>query len=605
MTINDRHYRPIAPWSGRLVLPRPEERRPDGGVFIVVENVPDSHHSLLGRTCWLTWKKGTPFARIIAMETTDILFSHQAHRGIQEGKVLPHRLNGWRGVSPLETLAGIRSEDDVQVMLRDVTAVYSPGQAIIQIGEEPVQITGERIALAMFLRPEDRDCRRYLVRHFNPATERFDGPTEVVLSEEIPSLKKPPLPAASLSRIERSPLNSLGWYMYGSLSGGVFTVKALEPRGLFLLRPSEYRYDPASCADYIDRESWTAIQRGTHRIVLLDATMPERITAGDPIRSTLLKEGDTGLVAHLFGGIGGERGEGPDRRGIVSGHSSFGFATVRRDAFTGELRWQIEYRQVYCHNPQGIVAGAHAWHSYMGSLRRGIMYLPPVSDTILIHPAFNFSFRFGTTSFVPLREIEKELFRITARTRSGAGSGITPICMAQSCAQDSTMALHSLWHRMKRQCFSNSGILSWVRKNRTTPQARLFSNLRRIVLQWDSRFTPFSIVPPRWKRYLQVRPYHRAAGRIGELLDAIITYRSALPRGVHDEVSKIFLRCGARLWVIRTDGIGGDIPGVEPLWPSTLSRRHPRPVAPRRGGEAGLQERVREIDVPGLSDGSG
>jgi predicted Abi (CAAX) family protease len=605
MTVNERYYRPIAPWTGRLVLPRPEERRPDGGVFIVVENAPDSHQSLLGRTCWLTWKKGTPFARIIAMETTDIIFTDEARRAGEEGKVLPLRLDGWRGVSPLESLAGIRPADDVQVMLRDVTAVYSPGQALIQIGEEPVQVTGERVALAVFLQPEDREMGRHLVRHYNPATERFDGPTETVLAGEIPALKKPPVPAASLAEIHGSPLNQQGWYLYGSSAGGTFTVKALEPRGLFLLKPTEYRYDLDSCMAYIDHDSWAGMKRGNYRIAHLDASVPERVTAGDQVMSSSLKEGDAGLVAHLFGWIGGDRGEGPDPRGIVSGHCSFGFAAVRRDAFTGELRWQIEYRQVYCHNPQGIAAGAHAWHSYMGSLRRGIMYLPPVSDTILLHPAFGFSYRFGTISFVPLREIEKELFRITAQTRSGAGSGITPIHMAQSCSQDSTMALHSLWHRMKLQCFSNGGILRWVKKNRATAQARMFNDLRRIVFRWDSRFTPFRIVPPRWKRYLRVRPYRRATGRIGEIIDAIITYRSVLPRGVHDDVSKIFIGHGAKLWVIRTDGIGGDIPGVEPLWPSTLSLRHPRPGAPAPAGETGEIDRAAEIRVPGLSDGNG
>ena len=576
MDRNGNYFQPIALWSGRLILPGPEERREDGGVFILMENVPESHRSLLGKKAWLTWKASSPLARIAGRETVDMVFTAETLKSRDKGNIHPDRLNGWRRVSPLETLAGCRRNDDVQVRLKDVTAVYTAGTALVQTGEEPVQIAGETSALVKFMEPSADLNVGYLVRHYNITTGEFDGPAEKIIIPAIPMREKPPLPAASLERLHETELNDHGWYVYGSMRNGIFTVKALEPRRLFMLKPTEYRHDAAGARQYINCDSWKDMKRGSYRIALLDSSPAQHLERKDySSSSSLVKEGDTGLVAHLFGWIGGPGGEKPDRWGLVSGHSSFGIASVARDIFTGDLRWYIEYKQVYAHNPEGIAAGAQSWHCYMGGLSRGWMYLPPVSDAIILHPCLNYHYRFGTIAFTPLREIETELFRISCVMRSGGGTGLSPVTIAESCSQNSTMALHSLWRRLKERCFSSVNVRRWVKKNGMAQQAVYFKSLMSIVMGWDSYFRPFITVPPRWKRYRDMKPYRRLAGMIGVIIDGLLTFRSILPRGVFDGVCGIMISRGAKIWIIRTDGIGGEMPGVIPLWPTTFHRRHP------------------------------
>ncbi len=45
-----------------------------------------------------------------------------------------------------------------------------------------------------------------------------------------------------------------------------------------------------------------------------------------------------------------------DMLNLVTGHFAFGFAEVVKDRFTGEPRWDIEYKQVYGHNREEVVS---------------------------------------------------------------------------------------------------------------------------------------------------------------------------------------------------------------------------------------------------------
>ncbi len=556
MTEQEQLYRPIAPWTGRLVLPKPEERTPDGGVFIDVENTPESHRSLLGKRCRLTWKMGTAFSRIIGEQTADINFTREAAAGSDRGTIHPDRIKGWRNASPLETLAGARKEDDVRVSLKDVTAVYTPGMAILQTGEDPLQIAGVRMALIAFLGQTPVAGDSYPVRHYNPRTEKFDGPAGTVRFGAFPHGESPASPEAAAWKILLSELNDHGWYVFGSIQDGIFTVEALEPRRLHLLKPTEYRYDSASSRDFIEREALTGRVGSAFRIALLDCTTPERITAGDQIKTSSFREGDSGLLLHLDGGFADKAGYGSPAR--EQWRLSCGSASVKRDPFTGDLRWSVVYTPVLGPNPDGIAAGPHSWHSLMGRLASGSMFRGPLLDAVLIDPSFTFSYRFGTISFMPLREIEKEFFKLTGMTRSGYGSDHVPLNGMESGSQDIAMALHSLWSRMKQAYFSDKKILRWTGKNRNTPQALLFHRLKRIVIRWDSWITPFIVIPSRWKHYMRSIPYRRVTGKIGEKIDGLITFRTASAAGFFKAAAGLFIDDGSRLWLINTGG--GDTP---------------------------------------------
>jgi predicted Abi (CAAX) family protease len=85
---------------------------------------------------------------------------------------------------------------------------------------------------------------------------------------------------------------------------------------------------------------------------------------------------------HLFGGIGGKKAESTTLA-TVTGHFAYGSAQVVRDPFTQELQFDLQYQQVYVHNPHGIIGGAITWTNYMGDLQRGWMGTRPAADVLI------------------------------------------------------------------------------------------------------------------------------------------------------------------------------------------------------------------------------
>jgi predicted Abi (CAAX) family protease len=71
----------------------------------------------VGQTVWLTWQDQPWVKDYLKLVTRDLHFSADADYSLRQGKVVPERLNGWRGVGPLESLAGARPTDNMVVML--------------------------------------------------------------------------------------------------------------------------------------------------------------------------------------------------------------------------------------------------------------------------------------------------------------------------------------------------------------------------------------------------------------------------------------------------------------------------------------------------------
>lgn len=150
--------------------------------------------------------------------------------------------------------------------------------------------------------------------------------------------------------------------------------------------------------------------------------------------ATTLVEGAELLVLHLFGGIG------PAESRFPTGHFSFGVARVAREPLSGELSLETEYRQVYAQNPNGVLSGTQWWHAYEGSFARGWMYSRPVVDTMLFAPMLTRSYDIGGVRFRPLDALVRELEAMTARYRTGNGTGASTVTPASSCVQDSSQA---------------------------------------------------------------------------------------------------------------------------------------------------------------------
>ena len=172
-------YLPVAEWTGRLILPQREARF--GGVLFEVHHAPAAQADLAGKTVRLRWANDVGIKERLRAVVRDVNFSAEAtHASVYGGLVMPDRLNRWRMVDPLESLAGAHPADDIIVKLDGAVTVEGRGAgATLRIVVEPVQITGEHYGLVTFLGPTET-AGEYRVAHFDRASGAFSGAEEIV-----------------------------------------------------------------------------------------------------------------------------------------------------------------------------------------------------------------------------------------------------------------------------------------------------------------------------------------------------------------------------------------------------------------------------------------
>lgn len=569
-----RFYKPIALWNGRLILPPDEQRQPYGAIFFEVINAPKKHKNLIGKTAILKFSTNREVQFFVHAVTQDIHFTRQTKNSKQSGNIHPDRLNGVRNAGPLETLAGTRLEDSVTVMLRRPVIVINYSnfdRHELIIDREPVQITGSLCALVTILQRQEPDSDKFIVRHFNQKSRLFDGPAEIICIPQVPA-DRSGVARSTNHLIERSPLNPRGWYIYGERGeDSMFVVRAIEPRKVTQLIPDETYFGLKESLDYLNSKNWqnTAAKKGTAKIVLLS---PQEAPENPPV--SVWKEGDTGIVIHSFGGIGGKKGE-KIVLGIVTGHFAFGVAKVVRDRFTGELRFDIEYKQVYAHNPDGIVAGSSKWQSYMGDLERGWLGDRPVCDIICKLDSVCCDYDFDGIKLSPLDELNQQLDIMMARYRSGDGTGASLVTPATSCVQDSSQAIYATIKTIASEVASNPQIQDWLKANPTDAQTHRFERLVALGESLEKVLVPLGIVRPDWRKNPKLAGINgnlkpSSFAPITHPIKAFISYRTMLPRRTQDEIAKILLKQGEFLWVIRTNQVGGFDPDIEPIAPTGL-----------------------------------
>jgi predicted Abi (CAAX) family protease len=257
----------VASWVGRLILPDLENRHPQGDVGLEILHAPPEYADWIGQVVPLHWQPDPDFRREFQIVSRDIHFSADAEASHRDGLILPTRLNHWRVVSPLESLAGARPADDVIVQLPDPVTVEwvqpSPlaplprgegdrsgdrstvsGKCLrLTITQEPIQTSGRFYGLVRFVEPVDEE--RFWVVHFNPSTGQFDGLMETLWLPTV-VLDSNDTPASVNQDLETSPLNQDGWYIYGACAAsGEFVVQALRPRRLFQVRPGSVYGQPS------------------------------------------------------------------------------------------------------------------------------------------------------------------------------------------------------------------------------------------------------------------------------------------------------------------------------------------------------------------------
>ncbi len=336
----------------------------------------------------------------------------------------------------------------------------------------------------------------------------------------------------------------------------MFTAQAVIPYAVLRLTPPRVVRGTDPTLAFVLRENWSAdqLRRGSqhHTALLPDREPPPR-----------WRLGDRALLMHLFGGIGGPDGE-PVPIWTVTGHFAFGEATVVRDAFTGEPRLAIRYHQIYASNPNGIVSGSQDWSAYGGSLQRGWVGLRPFSDVLV------------PIGGKVLEAVALQTEILAARYRSGDGSGVALVTPSTSCVQDSGQALWIAIRQWREQGQAQAQGMS----------AEDRDHLRKLGLALDRLLKPFGQVRGDWahnaRRTLAAGTGHGApapAARDADgdrfetsqsLQDALLSWRSILPRAAHDQYAAAFLKADLPLLVVRTNQIPGANPRQEPVAPTVL-----------------------------------
>ncbi|MFG6104720.1 CPBP family glutamic-type intramembrane protease [Leptothoe sp. EHU-05/26/07-4] len=545
-------YQPVADWIGRLVLPQLDEveAKPGDWAWIELLHTPSSDQDLVGQTVALTWQADASLAASVNLVSRDLRFGAEADESQQAGNVHPQRLDGWQTVGPLQSLAGARPQDDVMVSLAGVRRKEDG----LTIAQEPTQIAERfyglvKIASTAAVKTTcPAVCRQFQVHHYNPDSQEFDGALDAIYLPEVPAVNG--VRQFSLKQLEQSPAGERGWYVYGSPNGqGQFMVQALAPRALFELEPDATITAPDDGLNYINFGNWrrTRDRKGTIETVQLGQTD--------------WQEGDQGLVLHIFGGIGGERAEKPPVVGTVTGHFSYGIATVVRDAITQKLRFNIHYHQVYAHNPNGIVSGKLSWEEYMGNLQRGWMGTRPVSDVIVRLDTLTQDYGQAGASIQPLAMLAQQLQIMTARYRVGDGTGAAVVTPAQSCIQDSSQALYKTIKQIETQVRHQPP----VDPQQLQPLAVLGKRL-------ENALVPVGIVRPDWQQNSEVLAGTRdqSLDRKNNLITQLLSWRTIIPRVAYDHLAIIFYEQGATLRFLRTNQIGGNDPTILPLAPTEL-----------------------------------
>lgn len=567
-------YQPIGVWTGRLILPPRTQRPPDDSVLFEVHNAAPDRQPLIGKIVQLKWSRDPSVQTFVQAVTRDVEFTEETEKSEEAGNIHPDRLNGLTKVGPLASLAGARSKDDVTVLLREPMVVdEGEDRYSLVISQEPVQITGRLCALVTITQRETESSDRFIVRHYNPLSQQFDGPLETLRIPQVPA-DSSGVARSTNHLIEQSDFNQDGWYIYGETgTDGLFVVQAIEPRRLLRLTPDRVDWEPEAIIAYLTGQNWdhTPLQKGKVWNVSLGKTDEQGGENPCP-----WQEGDIGIVIHSFGGIGGKKGE-PTPFGLVTGHFAYGKARVVRDRFTDELRFDIEYQQVYAHNPDGIVAGSFKWQSYLGDLQRGWLGNRPVCDIIFKLDAVCQDYDFGGIKLSPLAEFNHQLEIMTARYRIGDGTGASLVTPATSCVQDSNQALYTTIQKVATEIESHGQIQEWLQRHPESEQNVRFQQLLALAAALEKELVPLGIARPDWAENARLAgiyyaPKNPSLDQLTNPIKAAISWRTMLPRRAQDEIATILVKEGAIVWIVRTNQVGGFDPDIEPLAPTTILR---------------------------------
>ena len=565
-SVSSELYRPIANWMGRLILPLPEQRKKIKGVLFEVYHTDEAHQHLVGQTVELRYSHDPRIQKRVWAVTRDIYFDQRAEESRREGLIHPDRLDKWQLVSPLESLAGARPNDDVIVSLHGPEVEEVSGLVCLYVSQEPTQISGRFYALVKFLGPEESDNPaevKQRVAHFNRDTGQFDGPEEVVSLPHIMANVFDINPSTS-HEIENSAMNAAGWYIYGAQDHDrVFVVQSLAPRALFRLEPEQVVLGDKEAKTYLKKQAWE--NAGAHKGKIQSVLLSPRAEDAEAAVSEW-QEGDEALIASVYGGITGRKQEPYAVMGrYYFGHFSYGTARVIREPLSGELRFDIVYHQVYTNNIDGLIPGRLHWSRYMGDRQWGFLGFRPVADILLKLDAFCEPYDLAWGSGSALEAVAETLEIMTARYRTGDGTGGTYVAASNNCAQDSNQALYAAIKNWDDTFKAHPPVRAMIRRH--PAQAEKFERLLELGKALRGKLLPFGTARADWEYQIEDLGSNLQEGTFSNLMRGLGSWRTIMPAVASKTVAQVFVEHGASAWVLRTNQVGGNDPDIEPLAP--------------------------------------
>lgn len=540
-------------------MPNVTERSRVGGIYFKVHHAPTEYRDLIGRKVYLRWSDRPDIQAYINQVKINVDFSQQAYQSMDRGIVHPIRLNHWRQVQVLESLAGARPNDDVMVTLTAVE-VARKTETALYITREPILITGKYYALVTILELLPDNCAA--VRHFNSVSGKFDGEKDVVCLPSVVPDRNGVLPA-TVNKIDESPQNQIGWYIYGAKNRlGIFTVQAIAPRALFQLQPQKIISGLSKTTRYIHYRYWQGVKQKKGQIdsIILN---PRNLSESELINS--FQKGDRLLLLHSYGGIGGNKQEFAPLN-LFFGHFSFGLARVVREPFTKELQFKIGYAQVYTQNTTGIIAGSLDWTNYVGDRQFGWLGSRPITDIVVKLDVFE-EYNFGGLRRFPLNALAYQLDRMMARYRTGDGTGATFVGGANSCVQDSCQALYLAIKMILSEIDNNPQIKTWLRTHPHHPQTERWQRLIKLNQEIETKLISWQTRPDWVDPYQSLIGTRLADRPVTTIVNALTSWRSLLPRLANDNLAEIFLKHGASLWLCNSfSSESFDSSGTKGLW---------------------------------------
>ncbi|BAU09715.1 hypothetical protein LEP3755_01900 [Leptolyngbya sp. NIES-3755] len=553
------HYQPIGKWMGRLILPKQEERF--HGVLFEVYHAPD--RALIGRTVKLCWSNHSEVQKRVKAVRKDVHFSADAEFSSKYGgAVHPDRINHWKQVDPLESLAGSHPVDDIIVKLNDPVEVRGE---TLYIDTTPIQITGRYYALVQFVLPVS-GTDQFQVIHFDRASRQFNGESEVMRLPEVVFAKNYGSYPSTTREIEHSPYNETGWYVYGAKDAeGVFVVQAIAPRALFQLRPEKVTFGRRAAFNYVRFGAWknAAKEKGKLSSVLCSSRR-----SSDGIEAAIQdwKIGDKALLLHTYGGIGGNNKEPAAGTPIFFGHFAYGMAEVVYEPLADEPRFEINYYQVYTQNTDGLVAGILHWSRYLGDRQFGWLGTRPVCDILIKLNAFTEPYIIGSATISPLDMMMLQLEGMTARYRIGDGTGGTFVGPANNCSQDSNQALFASIQGIERILQSNPEVVALLLQQ----EEERYRHLRVLGEDLESALQSLGGPRPDWQNNEYNLGSTLEDDPLRNLWIGLGSWRTMFPRKASDTIAETFIKYGASVWVLRTNQIGGFDPDIAPIAPTTF-----------------------------------